>query len=131
MTMLTGILGQIAEVAGEAAALRLAAAKGGTQIYVPPAPGPDHWLTQMVGQDAASAIADLFTAGFAGARVDLPIGPTGSYARARAEAAARIDALIRTNMSESDIARATGYTIRTIRRHRARIRDDRQFSLFS
>ncbi|PHQ63549.1 MAG: hypothetical protein COC10_05625 [Sphingobium sp.] len=131
MSDLTGILGQIAAVAGETAALKLAAEKGGTQIYVPPAPDRNHWLCQLLGETAAHAVADLLTAGVGPARVDMPLGPTGSFAQARARAAAQINAMIHdTSMSERDIARATGYTIRTIRRYRAKLRDDRQMPLF-
>ena len=39
--LLTGVLGEIAEVAGVEAALAIAKVRGGTQIYVPPLPGAD------------------------------------------------------------------------------------------
>lgn len=125
MTALQGLLAQIAAAAGEDAALKLAADRGGTQIYVPPSPEPDHWLCQLLGERAALAVCDLLTAGVGPARVDVPLGPTGALAAQRA----KVDALIRTDASERDIARATGYTIRTIRRRRAMLRDDRQYNL--
>lgn len=126
---LPGVLADIAEVAGVEAALAIATARGGTEIYVPPVPGADHWITRLVGADAALAIATLLTCGQGnGMRIELPLGPTGHAARQRA----MVDSMIAENRSELEIARATGYTIRTVRRRRARlgrVEDDRQFSL--
>jgi len=126
---LPGALKEIAAVAGEDAALAIAAARGGTQIYIPPEPGRDHWLTKLVGPKAALAIADKFTCGVGGMRLDLPLGPKGHAARQRA----KVDRMILAGgASESDIARATGYTIRAVRRRRAKLglpADDRQLSL--
>ena len=122
------VLSAIAEVAGVEAALAIAQARGGTQIYVPPVPDADHWMSRLVGIEAARLIADRLTDGLAGLRLDLPLGPTGHLARKHAE----MDAMIAGNRSERDIALATGYTIRTIRRRRARLgraQDDRQLSL--
>lgn len=125
---LPGVLAQIAAVAGEEAALALAAARGGTQIYLPPVPAEDHWLIGVVGLDAARAICDHLTCGVGPARIDLPLGPMGAAARARAE----VDRLIGANKSEREIALATGYTSRAIRRRRKQIgwRDERQIDLF-
>lgn len=124
---LPGVLAQIAEIAGEDAALAVAASRGGTQVYIPPAPDRDHWLSRLVGQKAALAIADRLTCGVGGMRVDLPLGPKGAGARLRA----KVDRMIAENRSERDIALATGYTIRTVRRRRAALgrRDDRQLDL--
>jgi hypothetical protein len=126
---LPGVLAQIANVAGDDAALAIAQARGGTQIYVPPLPGPDHWLSKLVGLEAARAIADELTGGFAGARIDLPLGPAGHAAQMRA----KMDAMIAQGRSERDIAMATRYSTRTIRRRRAQLDkpdDNRQLSFF-
>ena len=125
---LPGVLGDIARVAGVEAALTLAEARGGTQIYVPPKPDADHWLSKLVGEDAAIAIADELTCGVGPLRVDLPSGPRGFMALKRAE----VDRMIAAGESERDIALATGYTSRGIRKRRARLakRDDRQANLF-
>ena len=127
---LPGVLAEIATVAGDDAALAVAEARGGTQVYIPPAPAPDHWLSELVGHDAALAIADRLTCGVGGMRVELPLGPKGQAARARAA----VDRLIRAGeLSERDIARATGYTIRGVRKRKALLggdRDDRQLDLF-
>lgn len=126
--ILPGVLAEIAEAAGEEAALAIAKELGGTQIYVPPVPAIDHWLSRLVGIENARAIADKLTCGVGGRRVDLPLGPRGHAENQRA----RVDAMIREGRSERDIALATGYSIRGVRRRRARIDmpdDSRQLSL--
>lgn len=111
MTTLPGILSSIAAAAGEEAALAIAKARGGTQIYVPPEPEADHWLSQLVGHEAAIAIGQRLTWGVAGVRVVVPLA-TGP----------RIDRLIDAGLSERAIALETGSTIRTVRRRRAQLR---------
>jgi len=126
---LPGVLAQIANVAGEEAALAIAEARGGTRVYIPPKPDADHWMSRLVGHEAALAIGEELTGGFAGLPVDMPLGPAGLAAAARA----RIDAMIAEGKSESYIARATGYTTRAVRRRRAalgKVRDSRQLTLF-
>lgn len=133
MNPLPGILAEIADIAGEDAALAVAAARGGTSIYIPSAPRADHWLSHLVGHKAALTIGDRLTGGFIGGmRVDLPLGPKGAAARLRA----KVDRMIRENRSERDIALATGYSSRSVRRRRSqlvragRLKDDRQLPLF-
>lgn len=126
---LTGVLGQIAKVAGDDVAMAIAEARGGTQIYISPRPGPDNWLTVLVGAEVAQAIADEFTWGVGPIRVDLPLGPVGHAAQVRA----KVDMMIAQGCSERDIALATRYSIRGIRRRRAKLGkdgDDRQLNLF-
>lgn len=126
---LPGVLAEIAEVAGDDAAMAIAQARGGTQIYIPPVPADDHWLCQLVGVEAARVIADHFTCGILGRRLELPLGPAGHGASMRA----KVDAMLRAGASERDIALATRYTTRAIRRRRANLgleSDDRQMSLF-
>jgi hypothetical protein len=122
------VLADIARIAGEEAARRIAGAVGGTRVYIPPVPGPDHWLSQLVGPEAARKIADHFGAGFS-VNLEIPLGDTGFIASQQA----RIDAMILAGRSERDIARACRYTARTIRRRRARLKalhDSRQGKLF-
>jgi hypothetical protein len=118
----TGVLAEIARVAGEDAARALSRARGGTQIYLPPEPAPDHWLSQLVGHDRALAIADQLTCGVGGMRLEIPLGDTGYAASGRA----KIDAMIRDNFSERDIALATGYTTRAVRRRRKKLRENEE-----
>jgi hypothetical protein len=123
------VLADIAMIAGEEAARRLAGAVGGTRVYIPPQPGPDHWLSKLVGIEAARKIADHFTAGVGPLRIDIPLGDTGFIASQQA----RIDAMIVAGRSERDIALACGYTGRGVRKRKARLaalRDSRQGNLF-
>jgi len=123
------VLAEIAMIAGEEAARRVAGTVGGTQVYIPPRPGPDHWLAKLVGLEAARKIADHFTAGVGPARIEIPLGDTGFIASAQA----RCDAMLLAGRSERDIALALRYTIRGVRKRRARLkglRDSRQGSLF-
>lgn len=127
-TELPAILAEIAEVAGLDAALAIADVRGGTQIYIPPAPDADHWLCRLIGREAAQKVADRLTLGVGPRRVDLPLGPSGHQARVRA----KVDAMLREGRSERDIALATRYSTRAIRRRRAQlgpVEQDRQLSL--
>ncbi|PAL20202.1 helix-turn-helix domain-containing protein [Sphingopyxis sp. GW247-27LB] len=124
------ILTEIAEVAGEDAALTIARVRGGTSIYIPPVPANDHWLCRLIGRDEAKAVCAHLTRGQGRPRrLELPLGPTGSAASARAQ----VDELLGADMSERDIALRTGYTIRGIRLRRKKLgikRNDGQLSLF-
>lgn len=129
MARLPGVLAEIADAAGVEAALAIADARGGTQVYIPPAPDESHWLSVLIGVEAARAVADRLTCGVGGLRVDLPLGPAGCAARVRFE----VDRLLGEGRSERDIALATRYSIRGIRRRRARLgleSDNRQLPLF-
>jgi hypothetical protein len=131
MSRLPGILAEIADVAGEEAALAIARARGGVQIYVPPCPAEDHWLSLLLGHAAAQKVCDQLTAGVGPRRVDVPQGPAGRLATIRASDQAVIDAMIRDQRSERDIALSTGYTERSVRRRRAKLgkpADTRQIS---
>lgn len=125
------VLAEIAMIAGEDAARKVAGAVGGTRVYIPAAPSADHWLAALVGPKAALVIADHFTGGFSGgARIDIPLADTGFMAQQQA----RCDAMILSGKhSERDIARACGYTDRGVRKRKERLRgmhDSRQGDLF-
>lgn len=129
------VLDEIARIAGDEAARKLVEAKGGVQVYIPPRPAPDHWLSRLIGREKAERIAEHFTAGFGGIRLEIPLAYTGFIARQQA----RCDAMLLSGQhSERDIARACGYTIRSVRRRRAalkaagaRLKDPRQGELFT
>lgn len=123
---LPGVLAEIATAAGEDAARAIVRKHGGTQIYIPPSPGPDHWLSQLVGPAKARAIAEHLTCGVGPLRLEVPLAGTGSIDLIRE----RCDAMLRAGRSERDIARACGYTIRGVRKRRAKLRDERQLNLF-
>ncbi|MEL6487556.1 MAG: hypothetical protein AAFQ13_10500 [Pseudomonadota bacterium] len=121
----TGCLADIARVAGDEAALTIGRALGGTQVYFPSAPAADHWLSQMVGHEAAVAIGEELTAGIGGIRIDVPVGQFGHAESLRA----KVDRMIAEGKSERDIALTTRYTTRGVRKRRALLRE-RQPDLF-
>ncbi|MEM6265916.1 MAG: hypothetical protein AAF494_01805 [Pseudomonadota bacterium] len=124
---LSGVLREIEAVAGREAALTIARKLGGTRVYFPAQPGADHWLSQLLGHDAALAIGEQLTGGFAGgARIDIPCGRFGHAETARA----KVDSMIRQGATERDIALATRYTTRGIRKRKAKLRDGSQMDLF-
>ena len=126
---LPGVLSEIADVAGENAAIAIAQARGGTQVYFPPVPADDHWICRLIGKDAAYRVCDQLTAGVGPRRVDMPLGPTGNVAD-MAEKRAKVDRMILAGRSERDIALSTGYTSRQVRRRKANLRDDDQLTMF-
>lgn len=127
MIELPDLLARIAEVAGIDAAIAVARAKGGTKAYFPLQPNAGHWLVEAVGATAAAAICRDLVSGVKGAEIDVPFGPTGSWAEIRR----RVAELDRAGHSAPSIARACGITERSVRRSRARRRGDpNQGSLF-
>lgn len=131
MIRLPGILAEVAEIAGEPAALRLAAEKGGTRAYIPLPDnlGADHWLVRCTGWDGARAIAERFGA----TAVPVPLGPTGSRGRVWAT----LRRAFVEGKSIAEAARLAGVDEKTARRHRTgktagpdRPRDPRQSELF-
>ncbi|CUW41123.1 conserved protein of unknown function (DNA binding 12-129) [Magnetospirillum sp. XM-1] len=111
--LFTGILAEIAEVAGTAAALQLAHAKGGLErVYIPRPDNlaPGHWLVDLVGMEAALAIAGRL----GGGHVEIPLGP--SAGRVRQWRIMR--AALAAGKSGAAAARAAGLHQRTVRRHR-------------
>lgn len=126
---LPSILAEIAEAAGLEATLKLAAARGGTEVYIPAACSDDHWLVACVGREAADLTCRYFASGHGGISLRLPLGPQGSIAEMRRIA----DRMIAEGRPTSEIARAVGYTSRTVERRRARLRsrpDPGQADLF-
>lgn len=117
--LLTGTLETIAALAGEAAALKLSAEKGGTIVYIPQ-PGflkPGHWLVDLVGFDEARAIAE----GLGPSHLDIPLGPFGGQRHRIADA---IRKGIQEGLSIDRTARLVGVSRRTVTRHRRGTADD-------
>tara|TARA_R110000787_G_scaffold26344_27_gene73759 strand:+ start:704 stop:1093 length:390 start_codon:yes stop_codon:yes gene_type:complete len=111
------LLAELAGACGLAAALKLAEAYGGTRLHVPKRVNPAHPLFRALGPEAAAWLVE----NYGGDRVDVPLGPLANDRQRRT----RIRRLIEENASERDIARAVGITDRTVRRHRAAIRERR------
>lgn len=107
---LPGVLGEIAEVAGDAAALKLARALGGTEIKLSARKGGK--LARIVGLDQAKAIVEAMGP----EKITVPMaGMRG--ARGRREHAAR---LMRDGASSTQAALACDIHERTARRIRQR-----------
>lgn len=123
------LLLEIAEIAGLDAALTLADQRGGNRVYFPREAGPAHWLTQMLGQEAADALCDHFGSP-SGIELELPRGPVLT----RAQRQARVQRMISQGLNSSEITRRTGCTRRTVKRNRAAIRrsiDGTQLDMFA
>ena len=79
---LPGVLADVADMAGADAALALALAYGGTEVYWPRPESitPEHDLAKCLGHDVAQLLArDLFVG-----RVIIPMGQGNQYARRHA-----------------------------------------------
>lgn len=113
--VLFGVLEEIRQVAGLAAALQLAAAKGGGPVYFCAVDflTEDHWLVQTVGWEAARKLAKHF-GGRSNTQVKIPQGPAGS----RAKTWQSIQNGFAQGLSMIEIARRIGVDEKTVRRHR-------------
>ena len=114
MAQLTGVLGEFEEIAGFAAAMKIAAIKGGTVAYIPQPSNlkPEHWLCAAVGMDDAVKIAKQF----GGNEIEIPLGPFGGN---RGRVWRIIRQAIKDGHSAAKAARLAGVTIRTVRRHKS------------
>lgn len=123
LDLLPGVLREVAEAAGLAAALRLAGEFGGTEIWVPETLTPDHRLAKALGRDAAGAVVRLYGRG----HLLVPLGPLADAGRKRRE----IMAMIEKGRPASEIARALRCHVRTVYRTKSRSAagDTRQLDL--
>jgi len=120
---MTPLLNRIADVAGERAAIILGNERAGQQIYVPKHMKEDHWLAELIGFDAATAMSRKF----ANQKIDIPPALGGDKKRRAATIAEMID----KGYSINTIVRLTGVSRSTVKEHlKRRPRDDRQGSLF-
>lgn len=124
-SMLPAVLAEIAEAAGQEAAWALARAKGGTTVYIPYSAGEAHWLTELVGAEAAEAICAHFRVANTGARVLIPIAKQGHQRE-------RLYKALEDGMSAPQAASAAGMHERSAFRARSRMKrdeDDKQRKL--
>lgn len=117
-TRLPGVLAEIAEAAGEPAAIALAARIGGTRVYIPARVTEGHWLVDAVGRRAAEKICTYFAVDGSGQRIDIPLAGGGAYPQLRRAIAKRIHDLDRNEKSSREISQSVGVTQRTVHRHR-------------
>lgn len=106
------LLNEIAEVAGVDAALAIAEARGGTRVHFPASAPPGHWLYELVGPTATAKLCEHFrVTAQGGVCIDVPLGPSGFYARARLRATEMLD-----QVSASEAALSLGVSDRCIRK---------------
>ncbi len=109
------VLKAIAEAGGLDAALAIAERHGGRRVLLPRRVEGRNWLVETVGQEPARKILERFGPG----RLDIPLGPAGSYSRMRRRINERYDELERRGASAAEIAADLGITERTVRLRRA------------
>ncbi|CDN93442.1 MULTISPECIES: winged helix-turn-helix domain-containing protein [Agrobacterium] len=120
---MTPLLNRIADVAGERAAIILGREKAGQRISIPNSMPANHWLAELIGHDAAKAMAEKFGS----QKIDIPPALGGDKRRRAMTIAQMID----KGYSINEIVRATGVSRSTVKEHlKKRPRDDRQGSLF-
>jgi hypothetical protein len=111
-------LAEIAEAAGEAAAVMIAARQGGCYVYIPAKVDDGHWLVDCVGRRAADRICAHFAVDGIGARIYIPLYGGGAYPTLRRSIAKRVHDLHNDGASSAEISRRIGVTQRTVHRHR-------------
>lgn len=110
---------ELVDVLGEADALKLCAALGGTRVYVPAKMTPRSKIVEVIGQDAAQTLADHVATEIGGLRVMIARGPTSAWHdQRRALAAAVAD----PSLTATEIARRCRTTHRAVTRMRAKLR---------
>ena len=109
---LPGVLGEIADVAGEDAACAVAQEYGGVRVYFPKDCSQNHWLAELVGHKAAILICRHFAGDITGININIPLGFTSRDSIMRR----RIYALIDEGRSYRDIALMLRINQRTVER---------------
>lgn len=117
---LTGKLGEIADVAGTAAALKLVRALGGHEIKL--SARPNGKLARIVGQEAARAIVEAMGA----AKITIPMANLRGQAGRRAAAARMLDsgASISEAASAVDIHERTAFRVKNTLKKTGSLFDD-------
>lgn len=110
------VLAEIAAVAGWDAAWTLARAKGGQQIFIPARATARHWMTKLIGMEAARAICEHYRAGRGGHLLTLPSG------RMHQSKIAMVKAL-EAGDSANTAAAVSGLHIRTAWRTKKKMRE--------
>ena len=123
MTELPLVTAEIEQVAGYENAVKLSRAKGGQTVYIPREAVEGHWLTDLVGLEAAEKICNHYRVANTGARLLIPIAQQAIQKRCLIKA-------LEAGASASAAAAAAGMHERSAYRARKKIKDDRQKSLF-
>lgn len=123
MTDLPLVIAEIERVAGYEAALKLALAKGGRTVYIPYEAVEGHWLTDIVGLEAARKICNHYRVANTGGKLLIPVAKIALQKRLLIEA-------LEAGASAPKAAEVAGMHERSAYRARKRIKDDKQGSLF-
>jgi hypothetical protein len=118
---LPGILREIADAAGVEAALLIAREKGGGRASFSPRPRDDHWSVRLLGRERADKVARALTGNRLRVELDVPLGPSSSYAKERINRATAMKAALDAGLSFDASARAAGVDRSTIRRFKSRV----------
>lgn len=124
---LPAVLAEIVQVAGIDVARVLAAEKGGQEVDIPAEAREGHWLTELVGMPAARKLCNYFRSQGPGGRargVRLVI-PMGNVRTMQLMVRA-----IEAGGKNSQIAAMTGRHERTVRRIKAKLKDEGLGPLF-
>lgn len=118
------VIADIAEVAGIDAAMAIAHAKGGHEVFIPAHAKPQpHWLAEIVGLDAAVKICDFYRVNDNGTKLVIPM----------ASAARRKEVWFKALQGDTpvnQIASQLGVHRRTVFRHIKQKKSDDQGELF-
>jgi len=120
---LPALLAEIAGVAGIDAALAIAEAKGGQEVFVVARLKPENWLVRAVGLQRAQLLSDHFCSGRSRQKLTIPLGPAGSYNALRQRTAKALGDAASRGASANEMAAAAGVTERTARRFRKKQRE--------
>lgn len=110
------ILAEIAGLIGEGPALQLAREFGGTQTCFPKLAKRGQRISEVIGIRHTQKLYDHFGS----SKIDIPLGPTGTYSQFIRRQAEIIDHAISSGKTSPAAARLAGTTVRTVRRHRNR-----------
>ncbi|KQO53089.1 hypothetical protein [Methylobacterium sp. Leaf85] len=114
-------LDELADVIGDVAALRLVAAMGGTRFYVRADIREDSPIVAAIGMEAATVLAKHIATGIGGLAVEIPRGPSNFMAEYRRRL---LDLAATPGLTEAQIAQEMKVHGRTVRRARAKLRED-------
>jgi hypothetical protein len=118
-----GLLREIAEVFGDARALRLALTYGGETIWIPRRAREDHRLARALGAD----MLRWLVANYGNEEIVVPSGARSVLA----EQLALVHRLVEQGLPANEIVRQARVNIRTVYRARARLREHDQHDLFT
>lgn len=122
-TYLPGIMREIVDVAGAAAAWEIARTCGGRPVTFPAHVDNNHWLVELVGLDAAQKLCDHFSVGGKRVRIEIPLARD-------AERRLRLIKALEGGMAATDAAAVSGMHVRTAYRTRKKMKEDDQGELF-